>query len=351
MSTISVANITGIANVTANSVAVGSHVINTSAVSFSTDISVNSLALSSSHASLRANRNITGGGNITFDGSGNFKWTSRFIVIANGSGSYFSTNGYFDINMPATNAVITGVGGASNQTVTSSGIPINAWTALYYILPIGSNNGSLDANFRLVGYGSAFIVPDNWVLIALRNDDSVILYVNNGISIRAGVTPSNVVQTVYNRYDGKTAYSFATAGQTGSFITDLSTSITPRFSSNRILINFCPTFECQNDTVFKLYRNINGAGDVDIATNVNDANYWSGWGMPGYDADNASTPRTNSHWFLDSPNTTSPITYKFMIQSGGIGATTLWLNRSVNSAGQQNYEVGISQVILQEIGL
>ena len=114
-------------------------------------------------------------------------------------------------------------------------------------------------------------------------------------------------------------------------------------------ILFSPTFEVANDTVFKLFRSINGGADEEIGRNGTDGNYWSGWAIPGYDADNASTPRTNFYMYLDSPSTTLPVTYKFMIQSAGVGATTLWLNRSLNAAGQSIYEVAVSQVLLQEI--
>jgi len=157
-------------------------------------------------------------------------------------------------------------------------------------------------------------------------------------------------QMVYVRADGKTTYSVATAGQTGTYISDLNATITPRSSGSKILVNYCLCFECVHDTIFKLFRSIGGT-DTEIGTNVNDANYWSGIWYPGYDADNSSTPRTNQMSYLDSPNTTSAITYKLMIQSAGTGAFTYYQNRPIGSAGQASYEVGISQVFLQEISV
>jgi len=130
-------------------------------------------------ASLRANVNISGGGVITWDSNGYFNSTSRFIVIANGRGAFFSTNGFFDITIP-TSGTIQGVGGASNVTATSAGIPISNWQALYYILPIGSGNVSIASNFRIASYTSDVVIPDNWVLVASRNGD------NNTLSIAGG---------------------------------------------------------------------------------------------------------------------------------------------------------------------
>ena len=177
-------------------------------------------------SSLRANRNITGGGDITYDSSANVYWSARFIVIANGRGTNFATAGYFDINCP-TSGTVTGVGGASSVTATASGIPLAAWTALYYILPIGSGNTSLAANFRVVSYTSDVDVPHDWVLICFRNGDDNLAYFNNGVRLAPGSTSrqsamsaslgaSGVIlenrQTIAANYTMTTNYSGMSAG-------------------------------------------------------------------------------------------------------------------------------------------
>lgn len=160
-----------------------------------------------------------------------------------------------------------------------------------------------------------------------------------------------VMQTVSNKVDTKAAYAFATAGNLGTIIAALNTGITTSYASSKILVQFNISFEVHHDTVFRLWRSINGGPDEAIGKNTTDANYWAGIWLPGYDADNDSTPRTNHYMYLDSPGavTSTSIIYKLMIQSGGVGAYTFYLNRSISSAGQQNYEVGTSSVILQEI--
>ena len=165
-----------------------------------------------------------------------------------------------------------------------------------------------------------------------------------GTDVGSLYAPGMIIQTIYKRVDSKDAVAFATAGQVGSFITSLDTIITPKFANSLILIQMCLTYEVHHDTVFRLYR-----GATAIGINANDANYWSGTWLPGYDADNDSTARTNHFFYMDSPATTTAITYRLMIQSGGVGASTFYLNRTISSAGQGSYEVGISQVILQEI--
>jgi len=148
--------------------------------------------------SIRANRNLTGGGTITVDASGNVLWSQRFLVISNGRGANFATAGFFDINCPVT-GTITGVGGATNKTATAAGIPLAVFEALYYILPIGSGSGSVAANFRVVSYTTGDLeIPYNWVLICLRNGDNGTFTFNNGITLSASQSMNSIQQTNAN---------------------------------------------------------------------------------------------------------------------------------------------------------
>ena len=135
--------------------------------------------------SLRANRNLNGGGTITVDGSGNVLWSARFIVISNGRGSHFGTFGYFEINCP-TSGTITGVGGAANKIATAAGIPLAAWEALYYIMPIAGGLSTINGNFRVASYTSDLEIPSDWLLICVCNGDNNNYYFNNGVILKAG---------------------------------------------------------------------------------------------------------------------------------------------------------------------
>jgi len=168
--------------------------------------------------SLRANRNVNGGGTITVDGSSNVYWSARFIVISNGRGTHFSTSGYFDINCP-TSGTITGVGGATNKTATASGIPLAAWDALYYILPIGSGPTTVNANFRVVNYTADVEVPSDWVLLCVNNGDTGTFFFNNGITLRASQSYAGITHTSVevgsNTYTIGTSTYFVSNGNVG----------------------------------------------------------------------------------------------------------------------------------------
>jgi hypothetical protein len=132
---------------------------------------------------------MTGGGTVSVSASYEVKWTSRFITISGGRTSDTATSGYFDIGpTPAAGTVITGVGGAANATVTAAGIPIGTWQALYYILPMGSTNGFLAANLRVVSYTATLEIPDNWVLVAARNNENFSVRFAAGMTLAAGDT-------------------------------------------------------------------------------------------------------------------------------------------------------------------
>ena len=178
---------------------------------------------------------------------------------------------------------------------------------------------------------------------------SVVINGSTGINlVQAGAVPlppaPRVAHTVYT---GKTTYPIATAGQAGTYVDVLDTTITPSASSSRIRIDFDISYEVGWDTVWRLFRVIGGV-TTEVIRN-DDPNYWAGFAVNMYDNNNSTTGVTNHFGYLDSPNTVAPVTYRIMIQSGGAGATTLFLNRVVASAGQANYENGVSQCILTEV--
>jgi len=265
------------------------------------------------------------------------------------------------------------------MSISTMGFGANASSRLFKLNVDGNTKFDIDANGRV----SAIDIVANTVsvntIIALSSANAITtgsliantVTVNNTLTVTGNTTSGNVtatnvvrasriaatssfaapgvaVQLVYNRVDSKDVYSFATAGSTGAYITSLNTTITPRSATSNVLVTYCISYEVVHDTIFRLYRSVGGV-DTMIGTNTTDANYWSGVWNPGYDADNASTPMTTTFMYLDSPATTSAITYKLMIQSAGTGASSFYLNRTINSAGQGSYEVAISQVFLQEI--
>lgn len=127
---------------------------------------------------------LTGGGTVSVSATWEVKWSARFMTISNGRGTGLATAGHFSIFMPADATVITGVGGATNKTVTANGIPIANWESLYYILPVGGAEATVNANFRVVSYTADVTIPSTWIKICSRNNDGSYIDFACGVSLR-----------------------------------------------------------------------------------------------------------------------------------------------------------------------
>lgn len=121
----------------------------------------------------RGQRMLLGGHDRTANSTHLF-WTGKMFFIPP-RGTADQKASFYEIEVPASGAVITGVGGAANVTIPTSGnyqfmIPLGDWQALWYLLPLESTSGaSVPGNFRISSYTAAWDVPDNAVLVAYRD--------------------------------------------------------------------------------------------------------------------------------------------------------------------------------------
>jgi len=145
------------------------------------------------------------------------------------------------------------------------------------------------------------------------------------------------------------------AGTTNGFtdVTGLSVTVTPSSTNSKFLI-FARVFgegDSQDShnwsmAIFRNSTNVN-AGDAGLA--VQRVICTAGSDYFNNNAD--STPQTWNATTLDSPNTTSPITYKISMTAQG-STGTFYLNGTVNSSTTVNsYERGSSELIVMEINI
>jgi hypothetical protein len=124
---------------------------------------------------LLANFTLQGGGVVSWTGT-NLTWSTRVLVtpLPASTQGIVAQNGYFEMVMPApgtfinrqTNEWVTIVG------VTASGIPLQQWDALYYIIPLGGAKDTDNNNFYIVNYTGTLWTPyPNWILLAVLNGD------------------------------------------------------------------------------------------------------------------------------------------------------------------------------------
>ena len=136
-----------------------------------------------------------------------------------------------------------------------------------------------------------------------------------------------------------------TSSDAGVEITPVTTSITPSATTSKVWVTVTMTYEVHQDVGFLLYR-----GTTPIGRNTSSAARHSMTWVHPYDNNQSSTPHTQTWTFLDSPNSTSAQSYSVRVKRSVTTAShVLYLNRCINSAGGNGYEIGTSSMTLMEV--
>lgn len=115
----------------------------------------------------------------------------------------------------------------------------------------------------------------------------------------------------------------------GQEITVLTTSITPTSASSKILVTVVINYSAiVNGSQFILFRLTRGSTELGTSTGANTKGISSG----SYEDDDLTTISNKTIQFLDSPNTTSAVTYK-LFNYGPTSQQNLYLNYAINDLG------------------
>ena len=174
---------------------------------------------------------------------------------------------------------------------------------------------------------------------------------NNSISsvtaLPTAISTGSVLQVKQTYVD--TISSQSSPATTWTPITGLEVSITPSSASNKILIfvEWCGEHSEANphNTTFGLKRD-----STDIGLPASFGNRQPGIAPinTSLDGNADSTPENATYNFLDSPNTTSAITYKACVFSQG--SSTLYNNRTKDSSNDSiDYERLTSSITAMEV--
>ena len=159
---------------------------------------------------------------------------------------------------------------------------------------------------------------------------------------------SNMPQCVQTIFQGIIDYTGVSTG-TGTEITDLNTTITPRSATSKVLVTIMLNYSDSNGSygAFKLTRNGTEIGSNSIGSSL--------YGIAGV-AQNVLTTEMGNKFiqFFDSPGTASAVTYKLCLYTTGAGGTfpIVYLNRTgadvTSPPNAQNKARGSSSMVLQE---
>lgn len=186
----------------------------------------------------------------------------------------------------------------------------------------------------------ARLIPNGSGLLPNANIEAVAASKLTGQVPDANAPSGSIIQVVQTV---KTD-SFSLTGSAGSFsdVTGLSANITPSSASNRILVFFTLVGSSDDNAGMhsKIQRNGTDIYLGDAASGETRAS------APGFYAQGGGNEAAvNSAMFVDSPNTTSSITYKIVVSGGG---STVYINRAKNSGNNFNPRTP-SAITLMEI--
>ena len=162
---------------------------------------------------------------------------------------------------------------------------------------------------------------------------------NGTITPTSAIQPTGSVLQVVSAFKDDTASIAGGDNTQREFSTDLRANITPASTSSKVLVNCSLSLSAVSNIItFKLLRTI-GSTTTEIANHTDASTVWhgcAGW----WQNDEAYWTQINFS-FLDSPNTTSQVTYS----PSGASGVTMWLNRIYNQATY----TGTSSVTATEI--
>lgn len=190
-------------------------------------------------------------------------------------------------------------------------------------------------------------------LTAIRDEDTMVSNSATALatqqSIKAYVdsqVPTNLGKVLQVVSTTKTD-TFSTTSNVFADITGLSVSITPTASTSKVMV-FATISDGTSGACIRAFRLMRGATPIGVGNAAGSRNQ-SNLGSYQGSADTGHHQNTSPISHLDSPATTSPVTYK--VQAHAQDACTVYINRSVNDPDSaSNGNRSSSSITVMEIG-
>ena len=134
-----------------------------------------------------AQRNLSGGGTVSYSSTAKLKWTDRVISVP--VPRRVASSGFFQIDCPLSSTINywgSGNVAASTTTCSSLGIPFGStWEALYYRCTPGASSTFSQANLHRVDYRNTQweSYPGDLIIATKNNDDDSIKWHAGQINI------------------------------------------------------------------------------------------------------------------------------------------------------------------------
>ena len=173
------------------------------------------------------------------------------------------------------------------------------------------------------------------------------LVLTNATGLAAAAMPAgSVLQVVSTHYTGTVSSSSATPTDVSGF----SVNITPSSASNKVLVMVHTVFGFDNSDPYPYILCLRDSTSIGLGVNAtgNQINvFLNGPNLPGTASISHYKSVAASKTFLDSPSTTSAVTYKIQIANGFTG--TGYLNRQAITDNQGYIQSTSSTITVMEI--
>jgi len=345
--------------------------------------------------------NITAGGTLGVTGNVAVNTDKFNITAASGNTTVAGTLGVTGLTTLSNDLAINAATNADITTTTATATVFNTNATTLNIggaataVSIGAATGTTTINNANTAITGSLALATNKFTVAAATGNTVVagtLGVTGNVAVNSdkfNITAASVNTTVAGTLDvtGKltypypqvvmnnvttpTYYSGPTASVTllnnskvyAATISALDTSITPRYSTSKILLNFSFAGEFyetryavdQDNAMFLLYRVVGGT-ETELTTSAQEGSRQAGFKSVGFDTEEIWHPINYNFVYLDSPSTTSAVTYRLKfwdVRAWNAGELKFSLNASRDyfatpSVNTSNIKLTTSQVVLQE---
>ena len=303
-----------------------------------TDITLTAKAISAQTADLQQWQNTSG--------------TALAKVAADGDATF--------VDVTATgNTAITG-----DLAVNTDKLTVDASTGKVAVQQELEVNGTLDVNGASSFSGQISVSSSGGMLVTstsgiqIQDTSKIALEQDATIDMESNGTgylyvPGSIVQIQSHQTDVphiQTSISTNTKTSITDGVANFAVQITPKKTSSKILVEVTMFSEVHEDSVYGFLQTIGGTETVLQGLTTGAGSRLVGIANAGYDDNESTTPSMLTMRWMDSPNTTSPVTYTTYIELSSLAESTSHaINRSILNSDNDQNERGVSLITATEI--
>jgi hypothetical protein len=165
----------------------------------------------------------------------------------------------------------------------------------------------------------------------------------------------SIINTSTMRYDGRPGYyirGWIGPSNSNTLFALRLTANNVQHPNNILLASWQLSVECNNDTLFKVLKDgsfIDNSFGASNAMTPSDEWYWKGLLCSYHDGDDSTTPSNYQLLWMGRAGATGNVNLDIAAQTSSEGGNTVYINRTYNSAGSDDREVGVCTGVVFEI--